>query len=490
MSITFLSVPTGVKVPGIFTEFDTSKAIQGLSIQNRRVLLIGQKLSTGSKAAGSIDLVTSQSQARDFYGKGSMLFHMAKAFIGENGGLNELNMISLDDAPGVKATGSYEILTAPTADGTLSLMIGGTRYRVTVLDADTEEDIIDKLVVVITADEDRHVDVVKNGGNLDLLDITYRHGGEVGNDIDIRENFFEGEVLPKGITSTIAAMSGGSANPTISSIITAMGEKQFHDIVMAYSDGANLGLMQTELVDRWGPIRQNDGQLYFARKESFSDHSTFLDTRNNEQETVMNIAGPTPQFEWASNIAALIAKSAQADPALPFESLALSQVLAPKDSELFDFGERDQLLKAGSSTFEVDTGGTVRLERMRTTRIENEFAAPDEALADLNPKLTLAFLRFDFNANWVRKFSRHKLADDGTKFGPGQRIMTPKIAKGEAISRFRIWETQGLVENFEQFKRDLIVERDITDRTRINILLPPDLINQLRIAGVQIAFIL
>ncbi len=491
MSISFLQVPLGSKVPGVFIEFDTTKSQQGVSIKPYNALLIGQKLADGTKAEKLIDKITSGSQAREFYGKGSMLFHMAEVFIGENNNLNELNCISLvDDGGAVKAAGTYEILTAPTGDGTLSLMLAGRRYRVAVLDADTEEDIIDKLVTEVTADEDRLVDVVKNGSNADLLDITARNAGVVGNDLDIRENFFDGEELPAGITSTIVAMTGGTANPDITDVIVAMGETQFDIIVMPYSDAANLLLMKTELQDRWGPIRQNDGHLFICRKESFASHSTFLDGRNNEQETVKNIAGPTPTFQWASNLGALVAASAQGDPAKPFQTLPLTQVLAPLESELFDFGERDQILKAGGSTFFVDSGGAVRIERLRTTRVENEFGALDEALADLNPKLTVSFIRFDFRNLMLTKYPRHKLADDGTRFGPGQAIITPKIGKSEAVARFELWEELGLVEGFEQFKRDLVVERNAQDVTRLDFLLSPDLVNQLRVTGVQIGFLL
>ena len=490
MGISFISIPLGSKVPAVFTEVDTSKAQQGVSIKPNNALIIGQRLSDGTKPAGQLDKLTSASQGRQFYGKGSQVFHMIDSFIGENQALNELNVISLDDGGAGKATGSYEILTAPTADGTVSIMLAGRRYRVAVLDADTEEDIIDKLVAEVTADDDRLIDVVKNGTNLDLMDITARNGGEVSNDLDIRENFFEGEVLPTGVTSVIIAMIGGSANPSISSVITVMAETRFDMIIMPYSDAANLLLMKNELDDRWGPIRHNDGHLFVCRKEDFAAHSSFLDTRNNEQETVMDIAGPTPTFRWAANIGAIVAKAAQIDPARPFQTLALTQVLAPTESELFIFGERDQILKAGGSTFNVDSGGTVRIERLRTTRIENEFGASDEALADLNPKLTLSFLRFDFRALILRKYPRHKLADDGTRFGAGQAIITPLVGKAEAIARFELWEELGLVEGFEQFKRDLIVERNSQDVTRLDWLLPPDLINQFRIAGVQFGFLL
>ena len=90
----------------------------------------------------------------------------------------------------------------------------------------------------------------------------------------------------------------------------------------------------------------------------------------------------------------------------------------------------------------------------------------------------------------LTKYPRHKLADDGTRFGPGQAIVTPKTMKAEAVARFTQWETLGLVEGAEQFKRDLIIERNAQDPNRLDHLLPPDLINQLRVNGVQIAFLL
>jgi len=490
--ISFLQIPLGLKVPGAFVEFDTSKARQGVAIKVFNALLIGSRLAAGSKPEKQIDIVTSPSQARDFYGKGSVLFHMAKAFIGENGGLNELNCISLDNGAAVAAQGSYEVLTQPTAAGILDLMIGGRRYRVNVAATDLEPAITTALIDLVNADEDSYVLAAVDGGNADKTIFTAKNGGELSNDLDIRENYFGGE-LPTGLTSAIVAMgvvTAGVGNPDITDIIAAMGETQYDVIAMPYNDAANLLLMQTELQDRWAPIRQNDGHLFVFRKESFADFSAHLDTRNNEQETVMGIAGPTPQWEWSANCAADVAEEAQKDSARPFQTVPMTQVLAPREDEEFSFGERNQLLQDGGSTYTVDSSGIVRIERLRTTRIENEFAAPDEALADLNPKLTVSFLRFDFRVLIATKYPRHKLADDGTRFAPGQAIITPLVGKAEAVNRFRLWEELGLVEGGDQFKRDLIVERNKQDVNRLDFLLPPDLINQLRVVGVQIGFLL
>ena len=88
------------------------------------------------------------------------------------------------------------------------------------------------------------------------------------------------------------------------------------------------------------------------------------------------------------------------------------------------------------------------------------------------------------------KYPRHKLANDGTRFSTGQNIMTPKLGKAEAIARFTQWEFNGLVEGLDQFVEDLIVERDTSDVNRLNFLLRPNVINQLRVMGTQIKFLL
>ena len=66
--------------------------------------------------------------------------------------------------------------------------------------------------------------------------------------------------------------------------------------------------------------------------------------------------------------------------------------------------------------------------------------------------------------------------------------MTPKIIKAELVAQYRIDEFNGLVENGSAFKANLIVERDPNDPNRVNVLYPPDLINQLRVFAVLAQF--
>jgi phage tail sheath gpL-like len=86
------------------------------------------------------------------------------------------------------------------------------------------------------------------------------------------------------------------------------------------------------------------------------------------------------------------------------------------------------------------------------------------------------------------KYGSHKLADDGTRYGAGQAIVTPSVIRGEIISLYRIWEDAGLVENADAFGTYLVVERNALDASRIDILFPPDLVNQCRVFAVLAQF--
>lgn len=487
MAISFNLIPSGLLTPGVFVEFDTSKAQQGPSIQEYKALLIGQRLTAGTKSAGSIDQITSASQARQYYGAGSMLAAMCEKFLAENK-INELKAISLDDdGAAVDATGTITHSGSSIEAGTLGYYVAGRSYRIAVADGDTPTEITAALVAAIQADADRQIDAAVNGGDATICDLTTRNAGAVGNELDVRLD--PDLELPANLSSAIVGMSGGSGNPVLTSVISAMGEEQFHVIGMPYNDTTSLNAMQTEMVDRWGPLRQNDGQVIVSKRDTVSNLSTFADGRNNEHETVIDCLGPNGPHEYAANLAAVVAREGQTDPGRPMQTVSLSAMLSPLESELRTQGEAKTLLEDGVSTIKAN-GGVVSIERLRTTRKTNEFSAPDDSLADLNPKLILSYQRFDFRTRFTNKFARHKLADDGTRFGPGQAVLTPKIAKAEVVAIFRDWEELGLVEGIDQFKRDLIVERNVSDPNRLDIQLPPDLINQLRVTAAQISFLL
>ena len=105
-------------------------------------------------------------------------------------------------------------------------------------------------------------------------------------------------------------------------------------------------------------------------------------------------------------------------------------------------------------------------KKVITTYKENADGAVDTAYLDVNTLLTLGYLRFDWRNLLLRKYPRHKLANDGTRYGTTQAVVTPKLIKAEAIAWFRAMEELGLVEGIDQFKNDLVVQRNGLDKRR------------------------
>lgn len=493
MAISFNDVPSNARVPFVFVEFDSSKAQQGPALQKYKTLIIGQRLSSGTKAQLLLDIISSESQARQYYGAGSQMHAMIKKYL-ENDKVTEIHAMSINDAGGgVAAAGKLSFTGPATADGALSFYLGGRLFSLAVSSAETAIAIAAALVALINAEPLAYCTAAVNGTNAFEVDLVAKNKGLVGNKIDLRFNYQQEEAFPAGVACTITPMASGATNPDISALIAALPEDQYNVIVHPWLDSANLGRIETELLDRWGPIRQNDGVAFTASLDSLGNLTTLGNGRNSKHSVIAGPAAgaPNPGWEWGAAYGAQAAKSAQQDPARPLQTLPLLGLLVPSKAEQFSLIERNNLLFDGIATAKVDGSDSMMLvERAITTYQTNGVGAPDTAFLDVVTLFTLSFVRYDFRTTIQNKYPRHKLASDGVRVGPGQPIITPKIGKAEAIAKFAQWEQLGLVEGIDQFKRDLIVERNASDPNRLDFLLPPDLVNQFIVGGVQIQFLL
>ncbi len=490
MPISFNEVPANIRVPFVYVEFDASGAVRGASQMPYTLLLIGQRLAAGTVAEAVPTRVTSAAQAAGFFGAGSMLAQMADAALA-NAPLMETWAIALDDAgAGVEATGTITFAGAATAAGTVSAMLGGVRVQVPVAVGDAAAAVAAALIAAINAEAEAPVTAVVNA-TPEQIDLTARHKGTVGNSVDLRFNYYAGEVIPAGLTVAVVALSGGTGDPDVADAIAAMTDRHYNVVAHPYTDPANLTAIESEMADRWGPLRQIEGVAVTSAAGSHASLGTLGSGRNSPHSTIMHGSGsPTPVWRIAAAYGAVLAFHGELDPARPFQTLELKGVLAPAQLDRFTQAENNLLLFDGISTFTVDAGGLVRVQRAITTYQTNAAGAPDIAYLDVNTPLTLGYLRFDFRNYILRKYPRHKLAGDTVRPGRGQAIITPKIGRAEAVARFQVWQELGLVEDLDQFKAELIVELNPTDPNRLDWFLPPNLVNQFRVGAAQIGFVL
>ncbi|OGP10446.1 MAG: hypothetical protein A2048_01395 [Deltaproteobacteria bacterium GWA2_45_12] len=488
MTISFNQIPNDRRVPFVYIEFDNTRAVTGPQTQPYKILHIGQKIAAGSKPVLVPVQITSVDQAADYFGNGSILHRMLKGHFDNNTSTEVWALPLNDDQAAVKATGTLLFAGPATESGTLYVYIGGDRIKVGITSGDTGPQIATALKAALDAATYLPITATINN---DTVTVTAKNGGDTGNFIDLRHSYYDGEKIPSGVTLTITPMAAGAGNPDVDGAFTAIGSEQYNVIVVPYTDQSNLTKIDTELSDRWGPITQNDG---FAVTVSNVDYASLVALGNGQNSEHLSIAGtpkfPTLPWQIAGALGAIVAYYGSIDPARPFQTLALNGVLPPQVGERLTDDERNLLLYDGISTLLIDAGGKARIERMITTYKTNAFGAADTSYLDLTTILTLSYLRYDLRNYILRKYPRHKLANDGTRFGPGQAIVTPKLMKAEIIAKFREWEGIGLVEDITQFKNDLIVERNQGDPNRLDVLLPPNIVNQLIVTAAQIGFVL
>lgn len=487
MTISFNQIPNERRQPFAYIEFDSTNAVQGPQNQPYKILLIGQKLSSGSKDSEVPVRITNEDQAGDFFGFGSILHKMIQGQFKNNKSTETWAVALDDDGSAVKASGSFVLSGTATESGVIYAYIGGQRIKVAVTAGDSAATIATAFRTALTAEDDLSA---TPGGSSGTVTVIAKNGGELGNNIDLRHSYYDGEKVPAGVSLTVNAMASGAANPDLADAFAVIGDEQYNVIMVPYFDQPNLTALDEELEERWGPLTQNDGHGIIACNKSYADLSTLGNANNSKHFSIMGSSDfPTLPWYIGGALGGVVAYYGAIDPARPFQTLALPGVLPPSSEDRLTADERNLHLYDGISTLMIDAGGTVRIERLITAYKTNEFGADDPSYLDVPTKLTLSYLRYDFRNYILRKYPRHKLADDGTRFGPGQAIVTPKLVKSEILTRYREWESRGLVENYDLFKENLIVERNESDPNRLDILLPPDLINQLMVTATKIDFV-
>lgn len=486
-AISFNYIPATVRVPLFYAEMDNSQA--GYFSQNKRTLLIGQKLATGTAAVNTPMLVSTTDMAKTFFGQGSMLARMHALYRLQDS-FGEVWCIAVADAgAGVQASGTITVTGPATAAGTIALYVAGQLVNVGVAANDSANAIAANINTAINAAVDLPVTstVATN-----VVTLTCRWKGATGNDISILDSFrgsAGSQFLPAGVALAYSGggfLTGGATNPTLTgSVITAMGDDEYDFVIHPYTDSTSLDAFQTEFNDsvgRWAWSRQVYGHCYTALRGSLSALTTAGALRNDPHHTIagIDVDCPNPSWEYAAAYGGANSVCIQVDVARPTQTTPLTGILVPRAGKRFILTELQSLLNYGIATSYVG-GGLLRVQRAITTYQKNSWGQADPSYLDSETLHTLAEITRRLRNRITQKYPRHKLANDGTRFGAGQAIVTPKVIRGELIAEYADMEEQGLVENAALFAKYLIVERDAGNPNRINVLLPPDLVNQLRI---------
>lgn len=486
MSVSFNTIPSsGILVPLFYAEMDNSQANTTTSTQP--TVIFGYALKDSTMPTSELTLVSSVSALRQQAGAGSQLARMAAAYrnIDTTG---ELWAIAVPEPDGTAAMGSIVIGGQVISAGVIALYIGKTRVQTAVAVGDEPTKIATNMVTAINALVDLPLTAAIGDSSATSVTLTAKHPGLCGNEIPLCLNYYgsaSGEILPNGVTVTITAMSGGAGAPDFDAAITSLGDEDCDFIGFPFNDSASLdaiGLAMNDSSGRWAPGRQSYGHVYSAKLGDLATLQAFGTTRNDQHVTIngIELVTQTCADEWAAAETARNAVFIRADPARPTQTGQLDGCLPAPAGKRFQKTQRNTLLNSGIATSYAQ-GSNAFIERAVTTYQKNKYGEKDNSYLDSETLHTSAYVLRALETCVTSKYGRHKLANDGTRYGPGQAIVTPSVIKAEMCAQNQIMEEAGIVENFELFKKYLVVERDANDPNRVNALFPPDYVNQLRV---------
>jgi phage tail sheath gpL-like len=494
MAVSFDQIPANWRVPLVYAEIDPTGADRGPVEMPYKVLVIGQATEAGAPILQP-RRCTSAGEVAKIFGAASLLAAQAEAWFAANT-TTEVYFVAVPEPDGSKALAKLVLGGTATTGGVINLYIGDQLVTCYVPPTTTAAQAVTLLASAVNATG------IWSASTKDdvVLVINPPSKGTAYNGVNVRIGYYPEQVIPEGLTysfdgdapalagptptykisaalagliafngnndparpfqtltidgflppvkgAVLGQFYGGSGVPDLMPLFDALGDDTwYHFMVSPWIDTATLVSLKEEAVRRFDALLDKPTHIICAAAGSHSELGTLGDSHNNPHLTILGVGGP------------------------------------------FTKQENNLLLYDGISTYFVNPDGGCSVERLITTYKVNTWGAPDKAYLDLNTLLTLAYLRFSYKSWMAKVYPRHKLTDDDTNFGAGQAMVTPSMIKAETFAWFKAMEEIGLVENATAFKNELIVERSPTDVCRVNIVLPPNLVNQLRVLAVRISF--
>lgn len=470
-NIAFDNIPASIRKPGKYFEFNTSLAVRTLPANRQRMLIIGQRLTTGSVAQLMATQVFSDTEAAACFGAGSIAHLMARAAMKANPYL-DLSICALDDSAAAAVARVHTLALATNAgtSGYLTLYVGNVRYQVGIAAGDTPTDIGTALKAVLDNDPALSFSVTHTAGTLVF---TAKNKGVVANQID-----FECAITASGTTAVFTATTPGAVDPTLATALAAVYAEQYDIIACPFIDDTSYAALKTHLDTASGPMEQRPAVGVLAGDDALGTITTLTSTINSGRITFGYIrATRTPAYETAAIYAAVMAS--EEDPARPLNTLALPGVAAPVVSQRLSRTEQESCLANGATPFEVGPGEVVQIVRAVSTYVHNPQGIADISLLDITTIRTLDYVRKACRERIALRFPREKLSS-----------RTPEKVRDQLLDVLYRLEELEIVEEVAAHEDALIVERDSQDPNRLNARIPADVVNGLHIFAGRIDLLL
>ena len=466
--ISFDTIPSSIRVPGRYIEFNTRNAVQGLPQNPQSVLLLAPMLDSGWQAPLEPVQLYSDDEAGDMFGRGSWAQLMVKQAFTNNPYL-DLTVIGLPDhSAGVAASGSITLSGTVQTASSVDVSAGGTTVSVAAAAGQSAANIAAKLQTAVN-DADLPVSATANGATLTL---TAKSKGEIGNEIRLAA-----DPGNSGLQLQTTAMANGAKNAEVQAALEKVAGKHYHIIVSPFSDDANAKALSVHIEQVSNAIEQRGCIGVLGWRGTMATGTAFTAKLNDGRITCAWYKGAAEANGLlAAGYAAVLA--AEEDPARPLNTLEIKGLAITPDAQWPLFNECNSALYNGLTPLTV-VAGKVQIMRAVSTYTKSATNTPDPSLLDITTIRTLDYVRRAVKERIALRFPRDKLSD---------RLL-PKI-RSEILDVLLKMEQAEIIENAEANKAKLVVARSPQDANRVNALIPADVVNGLHVFAGRIDLIL
>lgn len=483
-----VDVSAVARVLGIEPVFKDLRGVGGIQFLPQRVAVVGQG---NSAAVYSTDKkqVTSALQVAGLYGFGSPLHLAARQLLPANGdgvGTIPVTVYPLeDDGSGVAAAGDITPTVAQTEAASYRVRVNNIDSEAFVIDTSSDvASVVADMVSAINAVVEMPVTAVDNLSA--SCDLTAKWKGTSGNDIYVE---IVGDVT-LGTTFAVTQPTGGLVNPDVQPALDQVGNvwETMALNCLDTGDSTALDAYQTFGDGRWGALTRRPLVVFSGNNDTtVSAAITVPEGRKTDKVNAQLVAPGSKDLPLviAARQLARIVKLANNNPPFDYGGRQATGLVPGDDGDQWDYAQRDQAVKGGSSTIEV-RDGVVTIGDVVTFYHPSgdplpayRFVVDIVRLQNIIYNLDLIFAA----AEW-----------DGAPLIPDDQptanraAKKPKTARAAAAAMIDSLGLEAIISDPETAKANTQAEIDSQNPKRLNLIVPVQLSGNTNIKSIDLEF--
>ena len=459
-------------------------AVQFLPMQ---IGVIGQGTSDASYSTDPVT-VNSASEVGKQFGFGSPLHLAVRELFPTSGrgvGIIPVKIFPVEEDSGATpSSGDISFDGEATENASVQILVNNiASERITVEEGDTDADIAPKVEDAINAVLEIPVTASEDAGT---VTVESKWAGDSANDIVLD---VEGEA--DGVEFVFTQPDGGATNPDIQPALDEIGDRWITLIVNTLNPGDDDALDKLEAAGegRWDPLKRRPFVAVVGNNAvEVSDATQHTEDRQETDRVNCQLTAPGSDdlpLTIASAQLVRIARVANDNPPHDYGSQQVTRITPGRERDQWDYAERDQAVKDGTSTIEVRNGVVHISDVVTPLAPEGEPIPPYRFVVDI-----IKVMNIVYNTDLV--FNRPEW--DGAPLIPDDQPTTnrdakrPKDAKAAVASLIDSLGENAIIADPEGAKETIQANIDSQNPKRLNVLYQAALSGNTNIRAVTFEF--